>query len=339
MKVKFGSIAWDRIDEDRWITATIATLIFTLLLLLLFHSIRIPENPKKVAITEDMDFVKPDVKKKVVEEKKVEDKITEEKIVDEDPEIILSLFMKTPTSIENLPQNLKFDTDFKIFEKENASIEEAQAITQVADGLLLDNTDVNPIDVPKGFSAEWADNNVTTTIITPTIGSKSLNENVGISTTIKSKTHRLSSDFSGFKGNIEWEALLDPIFEWIRNNAGPIGIVPRLFLTDNDQTARTAKTIVLIGAVKYELILASKEEKRELKICLVNLETNDFVKLTDVGLTQTSSVFNTGVVRRQEDNDEIIHFSKGTYHKADDPKAQDFMKIFWQWAKSVTGKG
>ncbi|MCU0642640.1 MAG: hypothetical protein MUC94_00030 [bacterium] len=338
MKVKFDTLTWDRIDEDRWITASIATLIFLLLTFLIFNSIQIPQNPKKVAITEEIDFVKPEVKKKVVEEKKIEEKITEEKITEEDPEIILNLFMNTPTNIENLPQNLKFDTDFKIFEKENASIEEAQAITQIADGLLLDNTDVDPIDVPKGLSAEWADNNASTTIITPTIGNKTLNENVGISTTIKTKTHRLSNDFSGFKGNIEWEKLLDPIFEWIRKNAGPIGRVPTFFITDNDPTARTAKTIISIGNVQYELLLASKEEKRELKICLVNLETQEFVKLTDVGLTQTSSVFNTGLVRRQDDG-EIFNFSKGTYHNADNPKAQEFMKVFWQWAKSVTGKG
>jgi hypothetical protein len=338
MKAKFNILIWDRVDEERWITASIATLLFMVLVFLIFNSIRIPQNPKKVAISEEIDFVKPEVKKKVVEEKKIEEKITEEKITEEDPEIILNLFMKTPTNVENLPQNLKFDTDFKIFEKENASFEEAQAITQIADGLLLDNTDVDPIDVPKGLSAEWADNNATTTIITPTIGSKTLNENVGISTTIKSKSHRLSNDFSGFKGNIEWEKLLEPIFEWIRKNAGPIGRVPKFFLTDNDQTARTAKTIISIGNVQYELLLASKEEKRELKICLVNLETQEFVKLTDVGLTETSSVFNTGLVRRQEDG-EIFNFSKGTYHNADNPKAKEFMKVFWQWAKSVTGKG
>jgi len=338
MKIRFSAISIDRIDEDRWISASLATLLFMLLALFIFKSIRIPENPKKIAITEEMDFVKPEAKKKIVEEKKIEEKITEEKIVDEDPEIILSLFMKTPTNIENLPQNLKFDTDFKIFEKENPSIEAAEAIIQIADGLLLDNSDFDPIDVPKGLSAEWADNNVSTTIITPTIGSKSINENVGISTTIKSQSYRLSNDFSGFKGNIEWEKLLDPIFEWIRRNAGPIGRVPTFFLVDNDPTARTAKTTISIGNVEYELLLASKEDRRELKICLINLETQEFVRLTDVGLTETSSAFKSGIVRRQ-DGKEIVHFSKGTDRSADHPKAKDFMKIFWQWAKSATGKG
>lgn len=337
MKFQSSSISWDRLDEERWISATVATCIFLLLIFLLFHSIKIPQNPKKAVIAEEIDFVKPEVKKKAIEEKKIEQKIIEEKIVEEDPEIILNLFVKTPPKMENLPQNLKFDSDFKIFETENASIEEAQAMTQIADGFLLDNTDVDPIEVPKGLSAEWADNNVPTTVITPTIGNKTLNENVGISTTIKSKTHRLSNDFSAFKGNIEWVKVLDPIFDWIRRNSCPIGKVPTNFMTGDDKAVRTAKTIIAIGTMQYELLLVSKEERRELKICLVNMETREFVKLTDVGLTESSSAFYAGYVRRQDDG-EINNFEKGKEYSANDPKAQEFMKIFWQWARTMTGK-
>ncbi len=338
MKFKNGTIGWDRFDEDRWIAASIMSLLFVIVAIFILKSIKIPENPKKVTITEEIDFVKPDVKKKVIEPKKIQEKIPEQKIIKEDPEIVLNLFMETPKNIPTLPeQNLEFSNEFKIFEEENQIIDKAQAITQITDGLLLPESDMDPIEINKGLSTEWTDDHIKSTIITPNIGDRSLGENAGISTTIRANEQRLSNDFSGFKGNIEWEKMLDPILDWINKNTSPIGKVPAFKLIQNDKTAKTAKRIISVGDDKYELLLGSKIEKRQITICLVNLSTNEYVMLVDQGLTKISTVFNTGKIRRDE-NHEIIHFREGTYKNAKDPEAQEFMKIFWQWAKSVTGQ-
>jgi hypothetical protein len=340
LKIKNGTIGWDRFDEDRWIAATIASLITLFLVILITKSIQIPENPKKIMIVEEIDFVKPEIKKKEIEVKKnqQEEKITDEKIIEEAPEIELNLPIEMPKNITNLPQNLLVSNEFKIFEHENTDIEQAQATMQITDGILAPESDANDaLDIAKGLPTEWNEDRIKSTIITPNIGSKPSGENMGISTTIKTREQRLSTDFSGFKKEIKWEELLDPIFDWIRKNASPIGKLPRLKLTNDDLTARTARKNISINDVSYELLLASKEDKRELKICLVNLQTKEYVMLVDMGLTQTSSVFNTGNIKR-DDKGEILHFSEGTEKSANDPKAQEFMKIFWQWARTVTGK-
>jgi len=337
MKFNPGAIEWDRFDEDRWIAASITSIIVVLLAFLVLKSIRIPENPKKVTITEEIDFVKPEVKKKVIKPKKVQEKIPEEKVIEEDPEIIVSLLMDAPKNIPNLPQqNLQISNEFKIFEQENPTMEQAQAIQQISDGLLLQESEFDPIEVNKGLPLDQG-GDITSTVITPNIGDHSLKDNMGISRTIQTKEHRLSNDFSGFKGKIEWENMLDPIFKWIRDNATPIGPVPMLKLANNDKTALTAKVRISVDNVSYLLYLVSRESKHQLTICLVNLAKNDFVVLVDPGLTKKSSVFNTG--KASLENDEVIHFSRSIYKNANDPKAKEFMKIFWQWARSVTGRG
>jgi len=161
---------------------------------------------------------------------------------------------------------------------------------------------------------------------------------MGISSTINANEQILSNNFKGFTGDIEWEEMLDPILEWIKNHASPIGQVPTFKLTKNDNTATTAREIISINNVKYELLLGCKIEKKQITICLVNLSDNKYVMLVDQGLTKTSTVFNTGKIRRNEE-DQIIHFREGTYKNARDPEAQEFMKIFWQWARSVTNQG
>jgi len=339
MKYKNGTIGWDRFDEDRWIAASIASLIILILAFFLLKSIRIPENPKKVTITEEIDFVKPEVKKKVIQPKKVQEKIPEEKIIEEDPEIVLNIFMEVQQSTPILPQqNLTFADEFKIFEREDETVEHSQAITQITDGLLLQESDFDPIEINKGLSSEWDNDNIKSTIITPNIGDRSLKGSAGISTTIRAKEQILSNNFKGFKGDIEWEEMLDPILEWISKNSSPIGQIPTYKLAKNDKTATTAREIVSINNVKYELLLSCKIEKRQITICLVNLSTGKYVMLVDQGLTKTSTVFNTGKVRRDE-KDEINNFREGTYKNARDPEAQEFMKIFWQWAKTVTEQG
>lgn len=339
MRFKNGTIGWDRFDEDRWIAASITSLIILILAFLILKSIKIPENPKKVTISEEIDFVKPEVKKKVIQPQKVQEKIPEEKVIEEDVEIIENLFIEMPQSIPTLPQqNLAISDEFKIFEQENETIEQAQAITQITDGLLIDESEFDPIDINKGLSSEWDSDNIKSTIITPNIGDRSLKGNMGISSTINANEQILSNNFKGFTGDIEWEEMLDPILEWIKNHASPIGQVPTFKLTKNDNTATTAREIISINNVKYELLLGCKIEKKQITICLVNLSDNKYVMLVDQGLTKTSTVFNTGKIRRNEE-DQIIHFREGTYKNARDPEAQEFMKIFWQWARSVTNQG
>jgi hypothetical protein len=132
--------------------------------------------------------------------------------------------------------------------------------------------------------------------------------------------------------------MLDPILEWLKNNSSPIGQVPFYKLANNDQTATTARIMISIDNIKYELLISCKIDRRQITICLVNKSDDKYVMLVDQGLTKTSTVFNTGKVRRSEQG-EIVNFREGTYKNAQDPEAQEFMKIFWQWARSVTDKG
>lgn len=340
MKFLNGTIGWDRFDEDRWIAASITSIIVLILAFFILRSIKIPENPKKVTISEEIDFVKPEVKKKKVEPKKEQEKIPDEEVMEENPEIVLDILMEMPqTNTPILPQqNLAFSDEFKIFEQEDRTVEQAQAITQLTEGLLLEDSEFDPIDINKGLPSDMASDNIKSTIITPQIGDRSLKGNRGISTTIRAQEQVLSNNFKGFKGNISWEDMLDPILEWIKNNSSPIGQVPSYKLSNNDPSATTARVMISVADVKYELLLSCKIEKRQITICMVNLSGEDYVMLIDQGLTKSSTVFNTGKVRRNEQG-EIINFRVGTYKNARDPEAQEFMKIFWQWARTVTKQG
>lgn len=339
MKFKNSTIGWDRFDEDRWIAASITSLIVLILSFFILRSIKIPENPKKVTISEEIDFVKPEVKKKIIEPKKEQEKIPDEQIVEDSQEALEVLLDIPQTSTPILPQqNLAFSDEFKIFEQENETVEHAEAITQIYEGLLLQESEFDPIDINKGLPSDMASDNIKSTIITPNVGDRSLKGNMGISTTIRAREQVLSNNFKGFKGNISWEDLLDPILEWIKNNSSPIGQVPSFKLSNNDPTATTARVMISVADVKYELLLSCKIEKRQITICMVNQSGDDYVMLIDQGLTKSSTVFNTGKVRRN-DQGEIINFRVGTYKNARDPEAQEFMKIFWQWARTVTKQG
>ncbi len=340
MKFKNGTISWDRFDEDRWIAASIISLIVLVLAFFILRTIKIPENPKKVTVSEEIDFVKPEVKKKVIEPKKEQEKVPEEKILEENPEIVLNILMEMPQDATPIlpQQNLEFSNEFKIFAQEDRTVEQAQAITQLTEGLLMQESEFDPIDINKGLPSDMSSDNIKSTIITPQIGDRSLKGNRGISTTIRSREQVLSNNFKGFRGDISWEEMLDPILEWIKNNSSPIGLVPARKLSNGDETAITARIMISISDVRYELLLSCKMEKRQITICLVNRDSDKYVMLIDQGLTKTSTVFNTGRVRRNE-KDEINNFREGTYKNARDPEAQEFMKIFWQWAKTVTEKG
>ncbi len=341
MRVRNYIIELDRIDEDRWILSIITTIIITILTYILITVIKIPQNPVKPKEVVEFEFVAPEIKKKVIEIKPKEIKPQEkpeEKDIQETPEIDLNIFVDIPANIQSLPQDLPASDQFKIFEQENPLEEHAQATVQIIDGLMLEETELDPISVNKGFSTDSDNDNVKSTIITPNIGDRSLRGNMGISTTIRNREQVLSNNFKGFQGDITWEEVLDPIFEWIKTHSSPIGQVPFFKLSKNDNTAITARINISVNDVKYELLLSCKIDKKQITICLVTQSDSKYVMLVDQGLTKTSTVFNTGKVRRNDEG-EIINFREGTYKNARDPEAQEFMKIFWQWAKTVTEKG
>lgn len=340
MRVRNYAIELDRIDEERWILAIFITVIITLLSYIFINIIKIPQNPVKPKEVVEFDFVAPEVKKKVIEVKPKEIKPQpdpEEKVLQETPEIVLNIFVEMPNNVQSLPQDLPASDQFKIFEQENPLEEHAQATIQITDGMMLEETELDPINVKKGFSSDLDNENIKSTIITPNIGDRSLKGNMGISTTIRNREQVLSNNFKGFRGDITWEELLDPILEWIKTNSSPIGQVPSYKLSSNDPTATTARINISVNDIKYELLLSCKIDKKQITICLVTQSDNKYVMLVDQGLTKTSTVFNTGKVRRN-DQGEIINFREGTYKNAQDPEAQEFMKIFWQWAKTVTEK-
>jgi hypothetical protein len=341
MRVRNYIIELDRIDEDRWILAVFTTLIITLLTYILINIIKIPQNPVKPKEVVEFDFVAPEVKKKIIEIKPKEIKPQpnpEEKVLEEKPEVVLDIFMEIPNNIQSLPQDLPSSDQFKIFEQENPLEEHAQATIQITDGMMLEQTEFDPINVKKGFSSDMDNENIKSTIITPNIGDRSLKGNMGISTTIRNREQVLSNNFKGFRGDISWEEMLEPILEWLKTHSSAIGQVPAYKLSNNDNTAITAREMISVNDVKYELLLSCKMDKKQITICLVTLSDSKYVMLVDQGLTKTSTVFNTGKVRRN-DQGEIVHFREGTYKNAQDPEAQEFMKIFWQWAKTVTEKG
>ncbi len=341
MKVRDYIIELDRIDEDRWILAIFTTIIITILTYILINIIKIPQNPVKPKEVVEFEFVAPEIKKKVIEIKPKEIKpqeTSEEKNLQESPEVVLDIFVEMPNNIQSLPQDLPASDQFKIFEQENALEEHAQATIQITDGMMLEETEFDPINVNKGFSTDLDNDNIKSTIITPNIGDRSLKGNMGISTTIRNREQVLSNNFKGFRGDITWEEMLDPIFEWLKTHSSPIGQVPFFKLSNNDNTATTARINISVNDIKYELLLSCKIDKKQITICLITQTDNKYVMLVDQGLTKTSTIFNTGKVRRN-DQGEIINFREGTYKNAQAPEAQEFMKIFWQWAKTVTEKG
>ncbi|MCI0494548.1 hypothetical protein L0Z72_06040 [candidate division KSB1 bacterium] len=336
MKVKFDTLIWDRIDEDRWITASIATLIFLVLTLLIFNSIHIPENINKVTFTEDMDFVKLEKENERIQESRTEEKLSQESDMAQEEKLPrdYNISNKFNNPSDNPDQKVVLTAPIDPPVEDDALVPSANIPMPNESALLL--PDIETYAPPEQLDNKGIADKIPMVNILPRDKKSPDYNGDGINPKTAKAAKRNVKVFPDNSPNFIWEPLREPIFDWIRKNAGPIGIVPTVFLTDKDQAARTAKTFFYFENVKYELFLVSKEEKRELIICLVNLETQEFVKLMDVGLIQSSNVYTTGIVRRQEN--EIFNFSKGTSHNADHPKAKKFMEIFWGWAQEETAK-
>ncbi len=340
MTARVLSFDLNRYDEERWKTATLITLLVVLVAYILINVIKVPQNPVKPKEVVEFEFVAPEIKKKVIEvkPKEIKPQQIDEKVLEETPEIVLNIFIETPSHVSTLPQNLPFSDQFKVFEQENSENEHAKATIQITDGMMLEETNENPLDIKKGFASDVDNENIRSTVITPDIGDRSLKGNMGISTTIPMKERVLSTNFKGFQGDISWQDMLDPLLKWITENSSPIGQVPVYKLSKNDPNAVTARQLISVENHKYELLISANIEKKQITICLINLENEQYVMLVDQGLTKTSTVFNTGKVRRDERN-EIVHFREGVYKNAQDPEAQNFIRIFWQWARTVTERG
>jgi hypothetical protein len=103
-------------------------------------------------------------------------------------------------------------------------------------------------------------------------------------------------------------------------------------------TDHTARQIINVDGVRYELLLASKPGKRQLTFCLIDLSDGSYMMLIDQGFKKSSNYFNIGEVERKKGAEEIVDFT-GRTKSASDPQAKKFTKIFWSWASSVIEKG
>ena len=208
----------------------------------------------------------------------------------------------------------------------------SQAEIQITEGEFMEESEIDPIQVPQGVT-EWDQDYSETRIVTNDEGDQSVERNGGLSTAPKDYDPTKPLTINGFKGVIKWEEYYDPILSWIKLNHIDIGGLPRLEMTGGDPTVNTAKAKIKVDGQDYDLYLVSKETKKQLTICLVNLETDDYFMLIDQGLTRTSNSFRAGSVKRG-DNNEITRF-KRSRQRADDPRAKKFEKVFWAWAESI----
>jgi len=335
---KFNTAEWDRLDEDRWISASLTTILILVFTFFVMHNLKIPENPEKVIPPEIIEFV-PEVKKPIEVKKVVEETKTtvEKKEVVDNPEAALELFKSRHDKIPQFSEQMPISDMVRKFEKENPNVTQSAAKTEIPKGYMYEQSDFEPMDVVEGLKSVDDNENIKSYTINPNPSKTSgIKASEGISTRVAANQEDLSTDFAGFSGQLKWDDWMDPLLDWIRDHPSKIYDVAETQMNVQSHD-NTAKTIISIGGKKYELLLASKQGKRQLTMCLIELETNRYMMLIDQGLKQTSNYFNLGHISRKDD-DEIIDFT-GKTRPASDPEAIKFTKIFWQWANSVTKKG
>jgi len=335
MKYKYELNWWDQYDQDRWISSAVLSLFVAILTFVVLKNIHLPELPKKPPIIEEFVFVEEKVQKKITPQKvnPIQEKIPQE-IFDEEPEVVVEIFEPIQDQMTNLPQDLPSADQFQIFEEQNNDITVSAPEFTIADGEIMDQSEEADVNLPDGFESDWTQENVPTTVITSQHGDKSnVDISIGISTTIRMEQKNTKAHFAGFKGNIDWSEIMDPLLDWIGKNSSDIGLIPKRLMTNNDATMKTAKHILKVGNNKFELLLASKESKRQVTICMIDVKTNEFVLLIDQGLTQKSSIFKFGTVRRDKAG-RIVEFNY-QQKRADSKLAKERMGQFWGWAKTL----
>lgn len=332
------SLNWSHFDEDRWIVSSIITVIVCIITFFGLRSIHIPETPEKVIPPEIIEFV-PEVKK--IEPKKV---VT----IDPDPvdpsdveENIDQIIEEFKSELNMMPEFAEIKTisdRLNKFEKENPDRTETAAQMQINKGYNFEESETNPLDMIRGLQSVDQDESIRSMQVTNDPRRKQgITSNEGLSTRPPSSDNVISSDYAGFSGNLQWEDWMDPLLEWIRNNQSPIYEVAEIQMNvqSNDHTARQ---IINVDGVRYELLLASKPGKRQLTFCLIDLSDGTYMMLIDQGFKKSSNYFNIGEVERKKNDMEIVDFT-GKTKSASDPQAKKFTKIFWSWANNVIEKG
>ncbi len=332
-KYKYELNWWDQYDQDRWISSSFISLLTVLLVFIILRNISLPELPRKPPIIEEFVFVEEKVQKKVFPQKRmpVQEKI--ESVEIEEPEITVEIFQPVTEDISNLPQNFQFSDQLQIFEQESQDMPVSASEFKISDGEFADLNEEAAIDLNNGINSDWTQENVSNTVITVKHGDPTNTEiSSGISTTIKMDQKTAKVHFAGFKG-IAWKELLDPLLDWIGKNSVDIGTIPKLEMQATDSYIKTARKRITINGKKFEILLASNERKRQVTICMVDLQTNEYVLLIDQGLAQKSSIFKKGTLRRLPTG-EIIEM-RSEQLKANSKLADERMAQFWSWAKTL----
>ncbi len=328
--ISLDSLNWSHFDEDRWIVASIITVIVCIGMYYGLQFIGIPEMPEKVIIEDDYERVitfknqKPDIT--------VRDKSETNTVAG------FGAFIKElKNNTIKLPGTEKMLTNnpYKNINADNPTRENVTTKVVFNHGYNYDNSKDNRNAVIQGRPTE------TKNVF---IYSKSINDDLLSRGGIRSdggladnssptQADAISGDYVGFQGEVAWEDWIDPLLEWIRNNQSPIYDVAKdkMNVLAGDHTAR--KEIIVTG-VNYELLLASKPGKRQLTFLLINKRTGDYVMLIDQGIKKSSNYYNYGRVDFYQND---IEFT-GTAKRASDQQAKVFTKIFWSWANTVIEK-
>lgn len=333
MKYKYDMVWIDRVDEDRWLLSFVISVIFLLFVYSILSIIEIPVLPQKPKIIEDIEFVKEEVPKKEIQQQQQQpQEVKKEDFVEEETEIVIDVF-KEFTQETNFPQDFAVSEKLQIVPEQDPNMMPTEAVTRISKGEFMQETEIDPMQTPQGFT-DFDQNYNETVIVQSTTGDHKIESNKGLSTAPKAYNPDKPLSVNGFKGVIKWEDYLDPILKWVDENSVDIGKIVSFEMARDDKTVLTAKATVTVEGEKYLLYIASKQVKRQLTICLVNEVTDKYIMLIDQGLTKSSTYLKVGEVRRDSQNN-IVRFS-GADKSVDDPVAKKYMAVFWSWAETIS---
>ena len=334
MKYKFSAIEWDRIDEDRWIRASISSLIVLYFCFLLLKTIELPKSPEKTIIEEKFEFYHVEKKKKV-KIKKDEDipEPEKDKPTENQPEIVLPSFFKKKFTRKNKYSKAKPDDIIRKFERNQQSKKRSSVRTRFNRGY-----DYKPVetetDIIQGFSRQSYNPSLSSQAINPDRDPNGIDESFGIDTApIESYAEATHDQISIFSDDIKMEDVLDPLLKWIQEHASPIYKIARMQMRVNPNTDYTTSVFYTDKGRQYEILLSGNIGKKQITFCIVDLTDNSYYMLIDQGLKRRSNLFHEGFVERK-DSKEIIEFT-GKRSQASSSAAKKFENIFWKWAQNT----
>ncbi len=334
MKYKYDLLWIDRVDEDRWITAFILSVLFLLIVYFTLSLVKIPVLPQKPKVIEEIEFVKEEVQKKIVQsQQQVPQEVKKEVFEEEEIDVTINVFQEYKQET-NFPQEFTEANRLQITADQDPSTMPTEAITRITAGEFMEETEDEPLETNQGFNTEWEQDFSEPTVIITGTGENKIDSYVGPNLAPKSYNPDKPLSLQGFKGVIKWEDYIDPTIKWVLEHSVDIGKIIRFEMARDDKTIVTAKAPLNIESEKYQLYIACKQEKRMLTICLVSEKTDEYIMLIDQGLTKMSTYLKVGQVRRDAAGN-IVRFS-GEDKTADDPLAKKYMAIFWSWAESIS---